>query len=101
MNKNQSMGIWLVVVILVLALASMMFAGPTTSTKELTYTEFLTKVKNAEIKEVVISNDILTAKPVNDGVTSNIQGKETVTASLRYKVTIPQNDNSLYKELSF
>ncbi len=99
MNKNQSMGIWLVVVILVLALASMMFAGPTTSTKELTYTEFLTKVKNAEIKEVVISNDILTAKPVNDGVTSNIQGKETVTASLRYKVTIPQNDNSLYKVL--
>jgi hypothetical protein len=58
MNKNQSMGIWLVIGILVLALASTFFAAPTTSTKNLTYTEFLNKVKSAEIKEVVISNDI-------------------------------------------
>ncbi len=96
MNKNQSMGIWLVVVILVLALASMLMAGPTTSTKMLSYTEFLAKVKNAEIKEVVISNDAITAVPFDDSITSNINGKNTVTASLRYKVNIPSNDNSLY-----
>ena len=54
MNKNQSMGIWLVIGILVLALISTFFTAPTTSTKSLTYTEFLNKVKNAEIKEVVI-----------------------------------------------
>ena len=68
MNKNQSLGIWLVVGILVLALASMLFAGPTTSTKDLTYTEFLSKVKNAEIKEVIIENDIVTAIPVEDEI---------------------------------
>ncbi len=96
MNKNQSMGIWLVVVILVLALASMLFAGPTTSTKALTYTEFLNKVKDAQIKEVVITNDIITAVPVDDKITTKVQGQETVTASLRYKVTIPENDSSLY-----
>lgn len=99
MNKNQSMGIWLVVGILVLALVSMLLSGPTTSTKNLTYTEFIGKVKNAEIKEVVISNDTVTAIPVNDEIKTNIQGKETVTASLRYKVNIPTNDTSLYNTL--
>lgn len=99
MNKNQSMGIWLVVGILALALVSMLLSGPTTSTKNLTYTEFISKVKNAEIKEVVISNDTVTAVPFNDEIKTNIQGKETVTASLRYKVNIPSNDTSLYNTL--
>ncbi len=99
MNKNQSLGIWLVVGILVLALASMLFTGPTTSTKMLSYTEFLTKVKNAEIKEVVIDNDTVVAKPVNDEIKTNIDGKETVTASLRYKVYVPSNDTTLYPTL--
>lgn len=100
MNKNQSIGIWLVVGILVLALASMLVAGPTTSTKSLSYTEFLSKVKNSEIKEVVIENDTVTAIPVNDEIkTVAINGKENVTASLRYKTNIPVNDTSLYNIL--
>ena len=99
MNKNQSLGIWLVVGILVLALASMLFTGPTTSTKTLSYTEFMTKVKSAEIKEVVIENDTVTAVPVNDEIKQNIDGKETVTASLRYKVFVPSNDTTLYPTL--
>ena len=86
MNKNQSLGIWLVVGILVLALASMLFTGPTTSTKTLSYTEFLTKVKNSEIKQVVIDNDTVTAKPVNDEIKTNIDGKET-----NYAVAKSQN----------
>lgn len=99
MNKNQSMGIWLVVGFLILALASMLFAGPTTSTKSLTYSEFLSKVKNAEIKEVVIDNDIVTATPVDANIKTNVDGKETVTASLRYKVVVPSNSASLYPTL--
>ncbi len=99
MNKNQSMGVWLVVGILVLALVSMLFSGPSTSTKMLSYTEFLNKVKNAEIKEVVIDNDTVTAIPVEDGIKTNVNGKEAVTASLRYRVNIPDNDNTLYSTL--
>jgi len=99
MNKNQSMGVWLVVGILVLALVSMLFSGPSTSTKMLSYTEFLNKVKNAEIKEVVIDNDTVTAIPVEDGIKTNVNGKEAVTASLRYRVNIPANDNTLYSTL--
>ena len=99
MNKNQSMGIWLVVGILVLALVSMLFSGPTTSTKVLSYTEFINKVKTAQIKEVVIDNDTVTAVPVEDSIKTKVNGKEEVTASLRYKVNIPSNDNTLYPML--
>ena len=99
MNKNQSMGIWLVVGILVLALVSMLFSGPTTSTKVLSYTEFINKVKSAQIKEVVIDNDTVTAVPVEDSIKTKVNGKEEVTASLRYKVNIPSNDNTLYPML--
>ena len=100
MNKNQSMGIWLVVGILILALASMLMAGPTTSTKTLSYSDFMSKVKNAEIKEVVIDNGIVTAVPVNDEIKTSIDGKEqVVTANLRFKVNVPENDSSLYPVL--
>ena len=99
MNKNQSIGIWLVVGFLVLALVLMLMQGPTTATKELSYSEFLGKVKNAQIKEVVIDNDVVTAIPVDDDIKTNIDGKEVVTASLRYKVVVPPNNSSLYPTL--
>ncbi len=99
MNKQQSTGIWLVVFILVLALASMLFAGPTTATKSLTYTDFLSKVKNAEIKEAVIDNDTVTAVPFDDTVKSELNGKDLNTSSLRYRVNIPVSDNPIYSIL--
>ena len=99
MNKNQSMGIWLVIGILVLALVSTFFTAPTTATKNLTYTEFLNKVKSSEIKEVIIDNDTVIAVPVEDDIKTEVNGKEQVTASLRYKVTIPANDDTFYSKL--
>ncbi len=96
MNKNQLMGIWIIISILILLLASTFFTAPSTSTKILTYTEFISKVKNSEIKEVVIENDTVTAVPVNEEIKTNINGKETVTASLRYRVNVPANDTTLY-----
>lgn len=96
MNKNQLVGIWLVVSILVFALLSMLLAGPTTATKSLSYTEFISKVKNAQISSVVVENETVTAIPVDDELKSNVDGVEKVTASLRYKVNIPSNDTSLY-----
>lgn len=96
MNKNQLVGIWLVVSILVFALLSMLLAGPTTATKSLSYTEFISKVKNAQISSVVVENETVTAIPFDNELKSNVDGVEKVTASLRYKVNIPSNDTSLY-----
>ena len=49
MNKNQSIGMYVILGIMVLAFISMLFSGPTSSTEELSYTTFLQKVENKEI----------------------------------------------------
>ena len=47
MNKNQSIGMYVILGIMVLAFISMLFSGPTSSTEELSYTAFLQKVENS------------------------------------------------------
>lgn len=100
MNKNQSTGVWIVVGILILALVSSFISGPSTSTKILSYSDFLSKVKNAEIKEVTINHETIQAVPVDDEIISkDASGNEIGKAYLRYKVNIPANDNTVYKTL--
>lgn len=57
MNKSQSMGMYVILGIMVLAFVSMLMAGPNTSTQELSYTEFLQKLKAGDIKSVEIDKD--------------------------------------------
>lgn len=57
MNKSQSMGMYVILGIMVLAFISMLIAGPNTSTQELSYTEFLQKLKAGEIKSVEIDKE--------------------------------------------
>ena len=45
MNKNQSIGMYVILGIMVLAFISMLFSGPTSSTEELSYTAFVQKVE--------------------------------------------------------
>ena len=99
MNKNRSFGIWLMVGLLALIFITSMLGGPVTSTKELSYTEFLSKVRSAQIEKVTVGKDTLTAYPINDSIKTNVAGKEKETALLRYKVNIPANDNTLYPTL--
>ena len=49
MNKNQSIGMYVILGIMILAFVSMLFSGPTSSTEELSYTSFMQKVDNKEI----------------------------------------------------
>ena len=65
MNKNQSIGMYIILGIMVLAFVSMLFSGPTSSTQELSYTTFLQKVENKEIKSVDMMKDSLVALPIN------------------------------------
>ena len=81
MNKSQSMGMYVILGIMVLAFVSMLIAGPNTSTKEISYTEFLNKVNVGEIKSVQIEKDnsFLVAEPVNQiSVEQNKKTSETV-----------------------
>lgn len=100
MNKSQSTGIWIVVILLILCLGSMLFPGQTTSTKDISYSQFLTKVKSGQIESVQIDKDTLIAKPKAgqaESVTTVMNSKKPVP--VQYRVMIPMNDLSLYQKL--
>lgn len=100
MNKSQSTGIWIVVILLVLCLGSMLFPSQTTSTKDISYSQFLTKVKNGQIESVQIDKDTLIAKPKSgqaETVPTVMNPKHPAT--VQYRVMLPMNDLSLYQKL--
>lgn len=97
MNKSQSTGIWIVVILLILCLGSMLFPNQTTSTKDLSYSQFLTKVKSGEISSVQIDKDTLTAKPKANQDPTNLDKKKQ--PEIQYRVMVPMNDMSFYKKL--
>ena len=101
MNKNQSIGMYVILGIMVLAFISMLFTGPTSTTEELSYTNFIQKVENNEIKSVDIGKDALIALPVNQPeakpqTTNPIYG-EIKPPTLQYKVVLPENSDVLAK----
>lgn len=108
MNKSQSMGMYVILGIMVLAFVSMLMAGPNTSTQELSYTEFLGKLKAGDIKSVEIDKDSasLIAHPVTQPVVAKKQSSEAIktiygeqkTPVIQYKVLTP-SDASLMAKL--
>ncbi len=100
MNKNQSIGMYVILGIMILAFVSMLFTGPTSSTEELSYTAFMQKVENKEIKSVDMGRDVLIAVPVKQPeakpVSNPLYG-EVQPAKLQYKVSIPSSSDVLPK----
>ncbi len=99
MNKNQSLGVLIVAALLILSLISMLFNGNPSTTKDLSYSQFIAMVKKSEIKSVEIERDILIAHPVKDEIQSSINlplSKIQQTPSkLQYKVIIPYNGTTV------
>ena len=111
MHKNQSVGIWIVVIILTMALFSMLFTPGKNNIEELSYSAFLEKVQNSEIKKVDIEGESLIAEPKNQPTTPDPQkqpkgitlptsaSKLPYIPKLLYEVQIPQNSSELYTKL--
>ena len=104
MNKSQSTGMYVILGIMILAFVSMLFSGPTTNTQDLTYTNFIQKVENGEIKSVEIDKEFLIALPVKQPEQTEKEKKaskpiygELKKATLQYKVLIPQGSDILKK----
>ena len=105
MNKSQSMGMYVILGIMVLAFVSMLMAGPNTSTQELSYTEFLQKLKAGDIKSVEIDKDSASliahpsVSPVVVGAKpeKNLYGEQKAPV-VQYKVLTP-SDASLMTKL--
>ena len=100
MNKNQSIGMYVILGIMILAFVSMLFTGPTSSTEELSYTTFIQKVENKEIKSVDMGRDTLIAVPVKQPETKPVTNPllgDVQPAKLQYKVSFPSNSDLLPK----
>ncbi len=99
MNKSQSTGIWIVVILLILCLGSMLFPGQTTSTQDISYSQFLNKVKSGQIESVQIDKDTLIAKPkIEQKEATQLKTKQH-PVDIQYRVMLPLNDLSLYSKL--
>ena len=108
MNKNQSTGIFILVGVILVIVLSLAFEGPTTSTTDISYTQFLNKVQLGAIEKVSINQDTLSAFPKEDNAkttekqpkpaTQNPLGFATneKTPQKVFRVQIPQNDSELY-----
>ena len=101
MNKNQSIGMYVILGIMLLAFISMLFTGPTSSTEELSYTAFLQKVESNEIKSVDMGKGVLIALPekqpeAKKSNTNPLYG-EVKPPKLQYRVTLPDNSDVLPK----
>ena len=110
MNKNQSIGLYLIVGIILIIVLATSFQGPDTSTSEISYTQFLKKVQIGTIESVNISKDSLIAIPKEENVKNDSQKqtdvlpalgltKQSKTPKVQYKVQIPENDSELYEQL--
>lgn len=116
MNKSQSMGMYVILAIVVMVFISTIFmSGPTTSTSEISYTNFLQKLDNKEFTKIEKYDDMIIAVPKeqpaakeekkSDGknLTSPFSTQETKNSQsplFQYKVQIPSNDQELMDKLN-
>lgn len=109
MNKSQSMGMYVILGIMILAFVSMLMAGPNTTTTELSYTNFLQKLKAGDIKSVEIDKDSLiahpTVQPSSASASVKKQGNEVLkplygeqkAPIVQYKVLTPSDPGLMNK----
>ncbi len=106
MNKSQSAGMYIVLTIVVLVFVSSVFmAGPTTSTSELSYSNFIEKLNNKEFKKIEKADDYLIAIPANQPAAEQTVKEqspfgivEKKVPQVQYKVLTP-DDPDLMKKL--
>ena len=115
MNKSQSMGMYVILAIVVLVFISTIFmTGPSTSTSEISYSNFLQKLQNKEFTKIEKYDDMIIAVPKEQPAAKTekkatqkntvspflTQETKNVQAPLfQYKVQIPVNDTELMDKL--
>lgn len=98
MNKSQSVGMYIVLGIMVLAFVSTLMAGPTTQSKEVSYTDFIQLVQKGEIQSAEVGGNVVIAvpvsqpqqpqKPTNSKMVESLVGTQPVV-KVQYKAVIP------------
>ena len=102
MNKNQSVGMYIVLAIVALVFISSVFmSGPATSTSEISYSDFLQKLDNGEFKSIQKADEFLIAIPKEQPKTENKTAEvpaspfavEKKAPLVQYKVLTPNDPN--------
>lgn len=104
MNKSQSVGMYVVLGIMVLAFVSMLFTGSTTQTSELSYTTFVQKLQANEIKSVQIDGNSVVATPIKQPEAKKpvskyetLMGTQPATPTIQYHVLVPNSADLMNK----
>ncbi len=116
MNKSQSMGMYVILSIVVLVfISTISMTGPSTSTSEISYTNFLQRLQNKEFSKIEKYDDMIIAIPEEQPEqqkSGEKSGKNTVSPFLtpnnkniqaplyQYKVQIATNDPDLMDKLN-
>ena len=116
MNKSQSMGMYVILAIVVLVFISTIFmTGPSTSTSEISYSNFLQKLQNKEFTKIEKYDDMIIAVPKEQPASKTEkkatpkntvspfltqETKNVQTPLFQYKVQIPVNDTELMDKLN-
>lgn len=106
MNKNQSLGVYIIVGIIALLLVVVAFAGPSTTSSEISYSQFVDKVQLGQIDSVIMGKNSLSAIPKDEKNDKNKESKApkgdligfsnvNQPATFQYKVQIPENNPEL------
>ncbi len=118
MNKSQSMGMYVILAIVVLVFISTIFmTGPSTSTTEISYTNFLQRLEQKEFSKIEKYDDMIIAVPKDQpaqqkAVKEGEKEKNTVSPFLspenknvqaplqQYRVQISVRDEDLMNKLN-
>ncbi len=108
MNKNQSAGMYIVLAIIAMVFISSVFmSGPTTTTTELSYSDFLQRLDKGEFKKIEKAEEYLIAVPKNQPKQEEAAKKDDLPATpfvvdrkppqVQYKVLTPKDDSLMGK----
>jgi len=89
MKKYQSTGVYITLLVIMMAFIASLMTTKTDAIKDISYSAFINKVKQGEIQKASISEDSLIAE-------SNVKNDKQ---SVKYKVLIPLNDPGLITKL--
>jgi len=93
MKKYQTTGVYIILLLIIMAFIASVFTVKTDTIEKITYTQFLNKVSQGQIKHVGLSDNTIEATPT-------IEPQHSALTTTKFKVLIPPNDPNLIEKLN-
>jgi cell division protease FtsH len=93
MKKYQTTGVYIILLLIIMAFIASVFTVKADTVVDLSYSQFIEKVNQGQIKHVDLSDNSILATP-------KIEPSHKALQTTKYKVLTPQNDNTLVDKLN-